>query len=175
MITVRTALPEDFESVSSLGRRAFYEAFGEYNKPEDMQAYLDLSFNPETIKQQLEDPEVIFFIASYQDDPVGYAKLKRNSAPPELQGKKCIQLERIYALKAYIGKKIGKALMESCLETSKQEGFDYLWLGVWQQNKRAIDFYKKFNLETIGVKKFKIGNQVTDDYVMAIKIQEIIQ
>ena len=85
MISVRIALPEDFEVVSALGRRAFYEAFGEYNKPEDMQAYLDLSFNPEAIKQQLEDPEIIFFIATYQDDPGGYAKLKRNSAPPELE------------------------------------------------------------------------------------------
>ena len=58
MITVTTATPEDFELVSSLGRRAFYEAFGEYNKPEDMQAYLDLSFNPETIRKQLEDPAI---------------------------------------------------------------------------------------------------------------------
>lgn len=170
MISVRTALPEDFELVSALGRRAFYEAFGEYNKPEDMQAYLDLSFSPETIRQQLEDPEVIFFVARYQDDPVGYAKLKCNSAPPELQGKKCIQMERIYALKAYIGKKIGKSLMEKCIETSRQEGYKYLWLGVWQQNKLAIDFYKKFNFEIIGYKKFKIGNQVTDDYVMALRI-----
>ena len=171
MITVTTATAGDFEMISSLGRRAFYEAFGEYNDPDDMQAYLDLSFNPETIKKQLEDPEVIYFTAKYQDDPVGYAKLKRNSAPPELQGKKCIQLERIYALKAYIGKKVGKVLLETCLETAKQEGFQYLWLGVWQQNKRAIDFYRKFNFETIGVKKFTIGKEVTDDYVMAIKIQ----
>ena len=170
MIAVRVALPEDFEVVSALGRRAFYEAFGEYNKPEDMQAYLDLSFNPEAIKQQLEDPQIIFFIAAYHDDPVGYAKLKRNSAPPELEGKKCIQLERIYALKAYIGKKVGKALMEKCLEATREEKYEYLWLGVWQQNQRAIDFYKKFELETIGVKKFKIGNQITDDYVMALKV-----
>ena len=60
--------------------------------------------------------------------------------------------------------------MERCLETTREEEYEYLWLGVWQQNKRAIDFYKKFELETIGVKKFKIGNQITDDYVMALKV-----
>jgi len=170
MISIRTANPNEFELLSTLGRRAFYEAFGGHNDPQDMQAYLDLAFNPETIKKQLEDPDVIYFIASFQDEPVGYAKLKRNSIPTELNGKKCIQLERIYALQAYIGKKIGKALMELCLETSRSEKFDFIWLGVWQQNERAITFYKQWGFEVIGYKQFIIGNEVNDDFVMTLKL-----
>lgn len=171
MISVRAAKPEDVELLCTLGRRAFYEAFGEYNDPEDMQAYLDLSFNKEFIQSQLEDKDVIFYIATYQGDAVGYSKLKKNSVPPELIDQRCIQLERIYALHAYIGKKVGQALMEKCLKAARNEDYEWLWLGVWQQNERAINFYHKWKFKTIGVKKFKIGNQITDDYVMALSLK----
>jgi ribosomal protein S18 acetylase RimI-like enzyme len=171
MISIRTGNTSDFVLLTTLGRRAFYEAFGEHNNPDDMQVYLDLAFNSETIREQLDDPEVVYFIASCQDDPVGYTKLKRNSFPPELKDMKCIQLERIYALQAYIGKKIGKHLMEQCIETGKKENFEYLWLGVWQENERAISFYKKWGFEVIGTKQFIIGKEVNDDFVMALDIR----
>ena len=170
MISVRIAEKGDYELLATLGRRAFYEAFGEQNDPQDMQAYLDLAFNPETVQKHLEDPDVIYFIASYHNDPVAYSKLKRNTSPPELKGQQCIQLERIYALQAYIGKKLGKALMEKCIALAKHEHFEYLWLGVWQQNHTAINFYKKWGFEVIGVKQFIIGNEVNDDFVMAHKL-----
>ena len=170
MISVRVASIKEHELLATLGRRSFYEAFGQFNDPDDMQAYLDLAFHPDTIRQQLDDPNVIYFIATYQNDPVGYAKMKRNSAPKELPGTSCIQLERIYALQAYIGKKIGKELMEKCITTAIQEGNEYLWLGVWQQNEKAISFYKKGGFEIIRFKQFIISKEVNDDFVMALKL-----
>ncbi len=171
MTRLRYATADDFEMLASLGRRAFYEAFGSHNDPQDMQAYLDLSFNPENIRKQLLDPAVIYMIAFDNGEPVGYAKLKRNSVPPELKDETCMQLERIYALKAFVGKKIGKALMEECIQKARAESCRYLWLGVWQQNMQAITFYRKWNFKTIGYKQFTIGKEVNDDYVMALDLK----
>lgn len=171
MIEVKSAHVVDFGMLSDLGRRAFQEAFGQYNDPGDMQAYLDLSFDPERIKSQLEDPRIIYLAAYYQGTPVGYAKLVRDSATSYASDDlKQMQMERIYALGAYVGKKIGKALMLESLRIAKSEGYGYLWLGVWQENQRAIKFYKDFGFEIIGVKQFVIGNEVNDDYVMGLKL-----
>ncbi|MEY3343499.1 MAG: hypothetical protein RL090_1183 [Bacteroidota bacterium] len=171
MIKVEYAQIDDFEMVSDLGRRAFQEAFGQYNDPGDMQAYLDLSFDPQRIKAQLQDPKVVYLIATYMETPVGYAKLIRNAVTTYTDHDlKQIQMERIYALGAYVGKKIGKALMQESLRIAKAEGFQYMWLGVWQENQRAIKFYKDFGFEIIGVKQFVIGNEVNDDYVMGVKL-----
>ena len=137
---------------------------------EDMQAYLDLAFHPETIKTHLADPDITFLIAFFKGDPVGYSKLKRNSFPPELVNKRCIQLERIYALQAFVGKKIGKALMEACLKIAKEENFESIWLSVWQDNQIAIKFYKQWGFKVIGYKQFVIGKEINDDYVMALEI-----
>ncbi|MFM7176157.1 MAG: GNAT family N-acetyltransferase, partial [Bacteroidota bacterium] len=111
MIEVRKATVADYIMLSELGRRAFQEAFGRYNDPGDMQAYLDLSFDPERIKNQLVDPSVIYLVATYHCTPVGYAKLVRNYTCSQYSSANQMQMERIYALDAYVGKKIGKALM----------------------------------------------------------------
>lgn len=169
MIAIRTAHKNDYKLLADLGRRAFQEAFGEHNDPADMQTYLDLAFHPDTVANQLNDDNVSYLIALYKDEPVGYAKLKRNSVPPEWANENCIQLERIYALKAFIGKKIGKALMEESIKIAKQQGFNSIWLSVWQENKVAIDFYKKWGFTVIGYKKFVIGKEVNDDFVMGLK------
>ena len=170
MIKIRTAIVKDNEMLASLGRKAFFEAFGAYSDPADMQAYLNLAFNPDTIELQLSDPEVTYVVALFNDEPVGYAKLKRNSSVPELKGLKVIQLERIYALRDFIGKKVGKTLMQECVNISIKEGFVRLWLSVWQKNEVAIRFYEKWGFETIGFKQFVIGKEVNDDFVMALKL-----
>jgi ribosomal protein S18 acetylase RimI-like enzyme len=167
MISVRLAQTGDHEILADLGRRAFQEAFGRFHDPDDMQAYLDLSFNHETIRIALTYPENTFLIAFWDDEPVGYAKLKRGPAPAELQGYKSIQMERIYALQDYIGKKVGKELMTASLKIASAEKFEKIWLGVWEQNHTAVAFYKKWEFEVIGNRQFEIGNEIHDDFVMA--------
>ena len=173
MITIKEVGPAHFEMLAALGRKAFYEAFSEHNDPADMQAYLDLAFNPETIKKQLEDPAVIYMVAYWKDLPVGYAKLKKSEAPEALVGKSSIQLERIYALQEFVGKKVGKALMEACIRMSQADNYEAMWLGVWQQNERAISFYKKWGFTIIGTKQFIIGKDVNDDYVMSLDLSKV--
>ncbi len=82
-----------------------------------------------------------------------------------------MQLERIYALQEFIGKKIGNALMLECIKTAQSESCEYLWLGVWQQNERAINFYKNRDFNIIGVKQFIIGKEVNDDFLMALHLK----
>jgi diamine N-acetyltransferase len=172
MITTRLAQPSDYQVLSDLGRKAFHEAFHQYNDPEDMQAYLDLAFHPETVAKALADQAVTYIIANWEEMPVGYAKLKRGVNPGELTGKHCIMLERIYALQAYVGKKVGKSLMEHCIRIARHENAEFLWLGVWQQNQRAIRFYENFGFKVIGTKQFVIGKEVNDDFVMALELDK---
>jgi ribosomal protein S18 acetylase RimI-like enzyme len=68
--------------------------------------------------------------------------------------------------------KIGKEMMLACLAIAEEDGFDAMWLGVWQKNQRAIDFYKQWGFETFGTRNFKIGSTTNDDYLMIKKLKQ---
>ena len=101
---------------------------------------------------------------------VGYAKVKRNSTEPCVSGENPLELCRLYSLNEYIGKGIGKSLMLQCLDFAAESGHDYMWLGVWEYNFRAQEFYKKFGFEKCGEHVFQLGNDPQTDWVFERKI-----
>jgi diamine N-acetyltransferase len=169
-VLVEKADESKHQLLATLGRQAFLDAFAAYSKESDMNDYLNQAFHPELIRSQLADYRVTYFIAYVNHEPAGYAKLKRNSTVPELEGKNVIQLERIYALGRFLNRGVGKILMENCMRVARDENFQAIWLGVWQKNARAIQFYEKWGFKKIGFKQFVIGGEVNDDFVMALEL-----
>ena len=119
---------------------------------------------------ELSKPDIIFLIAELEDEPVGYAKLKMNSNDESLKGTKVIEIERIYASQEYIGKGIGKVLMKACINEARQRGCDSIWLGVWEKNQRAIDFYEKWGFKEVGTHVFMLGDDPQWDFVMELEL-----
>lgn len=77
---------------------------------------------------------------------IGYLKLNFGQSQTELKDEKALEIERIYVLKEFHGKKIGQILYDKALEVAKDRKADYVWLGVWEENPRAISFYRKNGL-----------------------------
>jgi len=75
----------------------------------------------------------------------------------------CIEIERLYAAKEFIGRNVGSKLMECCLQQAFDEGFQLVWLGVWEHNLRAISFYEKWGFEKFGSHPFMLGKDLQTD------------
>ncbi|MFA9491557.1 MAG: GNAT family N-acetyltransferase, partial [Anaerolineales bacterium] len=84
---------------------------------------------------------------------------------------KPIELVRIYVEEEVVGQGLGSALMKACLEEIKTNGLGTIWLAVWQKNQRAIDFYKRWGFEKVGVKEFVVGSDVQDDFIMERSVE----
>ncbi len=78
-----------------------------------------------------------------------------------------LEIEKIYVRKAFKGKKVGAALMQYVINEAIRNGYSWLYLGVWQENTDAINFYEKFGFKTVSTRKFKLGDQICDDFMMA--------
>jgi ribosomal protein S18 acetylase RimI-like enzyme len=59
---------------------------------------------------------------------------------PPLLGPKPVEMQRIYVLPDFISKGIGPALMERGLAEARARGFETVWLGVWENNVRALKY-----------------------------------
>ncbi|RLJ32572.1 spermine/spermidine N-acetyltransferase [Chryseobacterium sp. 7] len=165
-IIINKASAEDVEIIQSLGIETFSETFAEDNTEEAMKKYLEESFNTEKIKSELNNPDSHFYIAWEEDNPVGYLKVNTGNAQTELQDDKSLEIERIYVKKSHHGKKVGQLLYDQALEIAQQLKKSYLWLGVWEENLRALQFYRKNGFVEFDKHIFRLGEEEQTDLMM---------
>ena len=167
---VRYGIVDDATMLSELGAKTFYDTYARDNTPENIDSYISKSFSKEIQLNELSDTNIVFLIAELENEPVGYAKLKLDSKDESITGTKVIEIERIYSLQEYIGKGIGKALMQAAIDEAKQKACDSIWLGVWEKNPRAINFYKKWGFREVGSHIFTVGNDAQRDLILELQI-----
>jgi ribosomal protein S18 acetylase RimI-like enzyme len=172
-ITIKKAFLEDLETLQNVGRETFYETFAQYNSEDEMQKYLDKSFASEKLTKELNTIDSHFFIAWENENPIGYLKVNSGKAQTELQNETSLEIERIYVKSEYHGKKVGQILYDKALEIAVQEKKKYLWLGVWEENIRAVNFYKKNGFVEFDKHIFKLGNEEQTDLMMR-KVLELV-
>ena len=165
-ITIQTVTVAQTATIANLSRITFYDTYAQYNTKENMDQFIAEHFSMDALTSQINDSNNIFLIAYMDDIPVGYVKMREGKIPEELGEDKAIEIERIYALKNVIGQGVGKSLMLESIVTAKTKGKKVVWLGVWQQNSSALQFYKKFGFEEFGTHVFMLGEDPQTDFLM---------
>jgi ribosomal protein S18 acetylase RimI-like enzyme len=163
---VRLATEADAELIADISRQTFYDTFVSHNTKENMDKFMTSQFSKERLMSELDDVENIFFLAYVDDQLAGYAKLRDSRNPEPLQNVPAMEIMRIYSTTAMIGKGIGKLLMETSIAEAIKRKKEILWLGVWEKNQRAIDFYNKWGFEKFGEHNFILGNDIQTDWLM---------
>jgi ribosomal protein S18 acetylase RimI-like enzyme len=173
-VIIRSADLSDAPLLAEIGRISFDDAFSSHpaNDPKDMAAYMNEAFDEQTIASELNDPNSHYFIAEVGGNPAGYAKIKTNSIEDGIVASNPVELCRLYSLTEFIGCGIGKALMLKTLEFAKNHEADVLWLGVWEFNLRAQDFYRRFGFEKCGEHTFLLGSDPQTDWLMTLKLTD---
>jgi hypothetical protein len=164
---------QDLENLQKISITTFRETFEEVNTEEDMQKYLEENLSLERLKSELENPNSKFYFAENENEILGYLKLNFNDAQTENQGNEALEIERIYVLKEFFPLKIGQFLFEKSIEIAKEKNINFIWLGVWEKNKRAIRFYEKNGFEIFGKHDFVLGEDVQTDLLMRLKIDKL--
>ncbi|MDQ1142084.1 GNAT family N-acetyltransferase [Pedobacter agri] len=165
-IKISIATSTDFKIIQEIGRETFYETFASGNTEEVMQQYLQTSFSAEKVKTELNHPNSLFFIAWDHQIPIGYLKVNMNDAQTELQESDSLEIERIYVKAHYHGKKVGQLLYDQAVEIAMKKMKKSIWLGVWEENPKAIRFYEKNGFVPFSRHIFKMGDEEQTDIMM---------
>jgi diamine N-acetyltransferase len=164
--SIRTATAADAEMLTELARRTFYDAFAPMNLPENMESYMSQNFMLQQFSAQLADPRVIFLIAEIEATPVAFAKLCDGDVPDCVSGVAPVEIERFYVDRQFHGKGVAQTLMQACFDRAGQSGHGAIYLGVWENNHRAIAFYRKCGFEVAGSHVFQMGAEAQNDLWM---------
>ncbi len=172
MIEIRKAGLADLDKLHPLGRDTFYHSFKDANTVEDMNNYLAANFTREKIEEQLTNRDSIFYLALDKDVAVGYLKLNRGPAQTDIQDDSSLEIERIYVKVGLQGSGIGQQLFETAVATAKENKAAYIWLGVWDQNTRAIKFYERHGFKEFAKHDFLLGSDLQTDILMRLDISD---
>jgi ribosomal protein S18 acetylase RimI-like enzyme len=160
----------DINKLQAISRVTFAQTFDKHNSAEDMEAYLSTSYSSEKLTKELNNPNSEFYFALDKDAVVGYLKVNRGDAQTESQNNDAFEIERIYVDQAYLGKKIGQLLFNKAIDLATAKKAAYVWLGVWEENHRALAFYKKNGFIPFDKHIFKLGNDEQTDIMMKLEL-----
>ncbi len=170
IIEIRKVTTKDLDQLQKIARQTFYETFASNNTEENMNKYLEEAFSVTKLTSELSDNNAEFYFAILDNNVIGYLKINFGHSQTELQDEKAVEIERIYVLKDYHGKKIGQLLLDKALNIARQKNADYIWLGVWEKNPSAINFYKKNGFLEFDKHIFKLGNDEQADIMMKLRL-----
>jgi len=169
-IEIRKITLNDLDALQKIGRQTFQETFDASNSEENMKNYLEEGFSKEKLTAELTDENSAFYFATLENEVIGYLKINFGASQTELKDNKALEIERIYVAKEFHGKSVGQLLYDKAIQIAKQKESEYVWLGVWEENPRAINFYKKNGFVAFDQHIFKLGDDEQTDIMMKLKL-----
>jgi ribosomal protein S18 acetylase RimI-like enzyme len=171
-IEIKKASLSDIEILQKIGKQTFIETFAAVNTPENMANYLEESFNTNQLTTELNNPDSQFYLAILENEVIGYLKINFGKAQTESINDNALEIHRIYVLQQFHGKKIGQLFVDKVLEIVNEYPAEYIWLGVWEENHRAIAFYTKNGFAEFDKHIFTLGDDVQTDLLMKLQLKK---
>ena len=169
-LAIRPAELVDINTLAALGTTTCYEAYFELDPTRDLADYCVRVYSPANVKFAFEDTNSTYLIAECDGRVGGFAKLRENNKAECLGDAHAIELQRIYVLAQLKGLGVGQALHSRCIKIAHERGFQQLWLGVWDKNIAAQQFYERIGMTRVGTTNFNDGKNDFLNFVYAIHL-----
>jgi diamine N-acetyltransferase len=165
-VNITTCSTEDLQILRAISKETFNDTFKDQNSPEQMEAYLEKAFNSEQLEKELLNPSSHFYFVYVNNEVAGYLKVNTNDAQTETMDDESLEIERIYIRKDFQRHGLGKYLLNKAMEVALEHHKQKVWLGVWEKNENAIEFYKKMGFVQTGAHSFYMGEEEQTDFIM---------
>lgn len=155
----------DVDELRAVSIETFTDTFGEFNSDENMRIYLEDAYNREKLTAELAETNSQFFFLKKNNETVGYLKLNVGDAQTERVGDNLLEVERIYVRTAFLRHGYGTKLIQTAEEIARDLGVTGMWLGVWEHNQRALNFYGKMGFRHISQHSFFMADDEQIDLI----------
>jgi ribosomal protein S18 acetylase RimI-like enzyme len=165
-IEIRDCSPDDLFILREFSYKTYDDTFRHMNSPSNMRAYLEKAFDIRKLQDELSDKDSSFYFLYADEELAGYLKLNEYKAQTDICDPKSIEIERIYLEKEFQGKGLGRMLMNKAIDVAWTRKKSYIWLGVWEKNVSALQFYKSNGFYLIGKHPFLMGEEEQTDFIL---------
>lgn len=154
---IRLATVRDIDLISKLANQIWPDAFASILRPKQIRNLVQRIYNPESLKNEIENLDHVFWIISFDSEAVGFASAYTD--------KQTIWLKKLYIRPDVQGKGLGSALIKTIV--SYFPGFKNISLFVNRDNISAQEFYKRKGFLITDEQAVKMGDFDFIDLVMS--------
>jgi diamine N-acetyltransferase len=167
VLVYRPATPADGPLLDAMARAVWLETFGHSAPAADIAAYVAGAYGPAgKLLRHLADPAYAFYLAVEDGAVAGYAKIGPTFFVDEVPTAGAAHLHQIYVAAPWRGRGVAQALMAWSEERARAGGATRLLLTVWEENARALAFYRRRGFVHVGDYAFQTGGQVDRDLIL---------
>ena len=160
---------EEIVQFSVLAETTFRQAYSGQISKADLEQFIASQFSTEAIRAAMETASIQVLLIDQNSS--GYYWLNPSTFPPAIKVDGMpMEIQRLYLLEEVRGRGYGRFLLRSCESIARERQHDLLWLKVWDQNDRAISFYRASGFDVISECTFECGSRLCNDLIMAKRI-----
>lgn len=171
MLTIRLTAPDDVPALQRIAIDTQVDTFGAHNTEANMKAFLDEAYNLDKLGQELDEPGSHNYLAFVDSQLAGFMRLRLSSEVEHLLGKNTLELQRLYVDKSFHGQGVGAAMMHEAMAVAKAGRYEWIWLGVWERNFKAQEFYKRWGFDRFSEHIFQMGDDPQTDWLLKRRVE----
>lgn len=170
-ILIKKCVASDIITLSKISRETYEDTFSTSNSHSTMNKYLNYAFSEQKLYNELLNKDSSFYFFYVDGDLAGYIKINESESQTDVNDPNSLELERIYLKRSYQDKGLGKILLNYAVNIAAENNKSYIWLGVWEKNAKAIQFYRKNGFYKFGTHPFIMGSEEQTDFIMKRDLQ----
>ncbi|RNC89477.1 MAG: GNAT family N-acetyltransferase [Allomuricauda sp.] len=150
-----------------VGTRSYNAHYLHLWKDRNPTSYLATSFTQQIVQDELKDPNCANYLVRYENQNAGILKISHHQGWGNWSAKEALYLHRIYLMKSFTGKGIGKAVLDFTQTIAESLGKKVIWLEA-MNNGPALHFYVQHGYTIVGKSEVDLHGILATEKAMRV-------
>ena len=167
-MNIREVTKSDAADLSKIAAQTYKETFGHSFTPEELETQIQETRSEQYFLSALQKDTIL--VAEQDGQTIGYVQIcdMKITVKEHTVDKGSQAINAIYIAAAHQGKGIGKRLMDEAFKHPRIVQSKSVYIDVWEENERAVNFYKNYGFSVVGKCDVVVdGKTVGEDLVLA--------
>jgi GNAT superfamily N-acetyltransferase len=133
----------DLHELQVISGKTYVQHYTHLWKPGGMEWYLNRCFSDESLQNDFADSDIEYYIIENGGENIGMMKIVLKKAVPNSNIENALYLEKIYFVKEWTGKGVGRETIEFALQRANELDRDGVWLMAMDTSLKPIASYQK--------------------------------
>jgi ribosomal protein S18 acetylase RimI-like enzyme len=158
-VTVRPWTLRDLKDVRNILWDTWLATYRGFIPEPDLRSYFDAHYSIPALTDLFHAPAVDGFLAFCAETPVGCERTQFVKTASRFY------VASLYVLPAWQGKGAGTQLLHAAEEKARTYGADTLWLGVMEENRKTVAWYKAIGFRFVEEAPFTMGRTTVNHLI----------